>query len=82
MGLIGGLIGDILGGAGNSGGGNNQTTGSVPDNSQNLSNLQNSDSQALQQQQAQDNEDLAFQQASKEEQDRAQNDKSAIQAII
>ena len=83
MGLIGGLIGDILGGAGNSGGGgNDQTTGSVPDNSQNLSNLQNSDSQSLQQQQAEDNEDLAFQQASKEEQDRAQNDKSAIQAII
>lgn len=81
MGLIGGLLGDIFGGGG-SNGGVDQTTGSVPDNSQNLANLQNSDSQSLQQQQAEDNEDLAFQQASKEEQDRAQNDKSAIQAII
>ncbi|HTF69357.1 MAG TPA: hypothetical protein VK638_42435 [Edaphobacter sp.] len=76
---IGGILSGILGGLG---GGNDQTTGSVPDNSQNLGNLQNSDSQSLQQQQAEDNEDLAFQQASKEEQDRAQNDKSAIQAII
>jgi hypothetical protein len=75
---ISGLLGGILGSLG----GNDQTTGSVPDNSQNLANLQNSDSQSLQQQQAEDNEDLAFQQASKEEQDRAQNDKSAIQAII
>ena len=78
-GILSGLSG-ILGGG--SSGGNDQTTGSVPDNSQNLGNLQNSDSQSLQQQQAEDNEDLAFQQASKEEQDRAQNDKSAIQAII
>ena len=62
---IGGILSSILGGGG---GGNDQTTGSVPDNSQNLSNLQNSDSQSLQQQQAEDNEDLAFQQASKEEQ--------------
>ena len=75
---IGGILSSILGG----GGGNDQTTGSVPDNSQNLGHLQNCDSHSLQQQQAEDNEDLAFQQASKEEQDRAQNDKSAIQAII